>query len=117
MAYNWTIDGERFVFADLRAFLGKAGPARPGDSLAGLAAGSEMERVAARYCFADLAILEVVCKPLLDVEADEVSDLIESQFDPVAGTQIASLIAAARQAGFTGVTLKPVFADPNFPFF
>ena len=47
MAYSFTLRGERFVFADLRELLAMANEEKSGDQLAGIAAASERERVAA----------------------------------------------------------------------
>jgi ethanolamine ammonia-lyase large subunit len=48
MSYHATIRGERFVFADLRTLFARANEQKSGDQLAGLAAHSERERVAAK---------------------------------------------------------------------
>ena len=43
-----TLNGQRYVFADLKTLLARATPARSGDELAGVAAATQVERVAAR---------------------------------------------------------------------
>ena len=48
MPYSHTVRGERFTFPDLRALLAKANEPKSGDALAGIAAASERERVAAK---------------------------------------------------------------------
>jgi ethanolamine ammonia-lyase large subunit len=58
MAYGTTINNARWTFADLKTLLGKASPARSGDALAGLAASSAIERVAAQMALADLPLKE-----------------------------------------------------------
>ena len=50
------IRGERFVFADLREVFAKANEEKSGDQLAGLAAATERERVAAKLVLADLTL-------------------------------------------------------------
>ena len=45
---------EQFVFRDLRDLMAKANEEKSGDQLAGLAAGSESERVAAKRKIAEL---------------------------------------------------------------
>ena len=52
MAYAQTVGRHRYVFDDLRTLLARASPDRSGDRLAGLAAGTEEERVAARMALA-----------------------------------------------------------------
>jgi ethanolamine ammonia-lyase large subunit len=50
--YRATIGSERYVFPDLKTLLAKASPLRSGDVLAGIAAQSGEERVAAQYALA-----------------------------------------------------------------
>ena len=66
----------RFVFSDLRELFAKANEEKSGDRLAGLAAGSESERVAAKRKLADLTLAEIVQQPLIDPSEDDVSRLI-----------------------------------------
>jgi ethanolamine ammonia-lyase large subunit len=72
---------ERFVFSDLREVFAKANEEKSGDQLAGIAARSERERVAAKRKLADLTLDEIVRQPLIDPEQDEVSRLILESFD------------------------------------
>jgi ethanolamine ammonia-lyase large subunit len=72
---------ERFVFADLRELFAKANEEKSGDQLAGIAARSERERVAAKRQLADLPLAEILAQPLIDPDADEVSRLILDTFD------------------------------------
>ncbi len=67
---------EHFVFRDLRDLLAKANEEKSGDQLAGLAARSERERVAAKRQLADLSLGEFVRQPLIDPSQDEVSRLL-----------------------------------------
>ena len=57
--YSATIGSTRYVFADLATLLAKATPLRSGDLLAGIAAESGEERVAAQYALADLPLRDV----------------------------------------------------------
>jgi ethanolamine ammonia-lyase large subunit len=72
---------ERFVFSDLREMFAKANEEKSGDQLAGIAARSERERVAAKRQLADLGLAEIVSQPLIDPDHDEVSRLILDSFD------------------------------------
>ena len=54
--YSATIGARRYVFADLKSLLAKASPLRSGDQLAGVAAATGEERVAAQYALADLPL-------------------------------------------------------------
>src|SRR6202790_1484009 len=72
---------ERFSFSDLRELFAKANEEKSGDHLAGIAAGSELERVAAKRKLADLSLVEIVQQPLIDPDTDDVSRLILDTFD------------------------------------
>ena len=76
-----TVRDERFTFADLREVFAKANEEKSGDRLAGLAASSERERVAAKRVLADLTLAEIVDNPLIDPDEDEVSRLILDTHD------------------------------------
>jgi len=82
---------ERFVFSDLREVFAKANEEKSGDQLAGIAARSERERVAAKRRVADLSLAEIVAQPLIDPAEDEVSRLILDSYDRDAFAPVASL--------------------------
>src|SRR5947209_19271245 len=68
--------GSSFKFGDLRELFAKANEEKSGDQLAGIAARSEQERVAAKHALADLSLQEIVGNPLIAPEEDDVSRLI-----------------------------------------
>lgn len=76
MPYVSTIAGRTHQFADLRALMAKASPARSGDMLAGIAASSMEERVAAQRLLADTPLNTFLETPLVPYETDEVTRLI-----------------------------------------
>jgi ethanolamine ammonia-lyase large subunit len=76
--------GERHVFRDLPDVLAKASARRSGDELAGLAAQSDAQRVAARSVLADLPLTRFLDEPLIPYEADEVTRLIMDSHDAAA---------------------------------
>jgi ethanolamine ammonia-lyase large subunit len=82
---------EKFHFADLRELFAKANEEKSGDQLAGIAATSEQQRVAAKEKLADLTLAEIVAQPLIDPDEDEVSRLILETFDRDAFRSIQSL--------------------------
>jgi ethanolamine ammonia-lyase large subunit len=84
-----TVRGERFVFDDLRALFACANEEKSGDRLAGIAAGSERQRVAAKRVLAELTLAEIVDRPLIDPDSDEVSRLILETHDRHAFAAIA----------------------------
>jgi ethanolamine ammonia-lyase large subunit len=82
---------ERFAFSDLRDLFAKANEEKSGDQLAGLAARSERERVAAKLQLADLTLAEIVQQPLIDPDTDDVSRLILETYDRKAFRSFASM--------------------------
>ncbi|NBU76418.1 MAG: ethanolamine ammonia-lyase subunit EutB [Planctomycetes bacterium] len=84
MVLACTLRSTRHVFADLKDLLAKAGEAKSGDTLAGIAASSETERVAAKMVLADLQLADFIASPLIDPDTDEVSRLIHNDHDAIA---------------------------------
>ncbi len=82
---------ERFTFSGLRELFAKANEEKSGDHLAGIAARSERERVAAKRKLADLTLAEIVQQPLIDPDTDEVTRLLLESFDQTAFQPIKSL--------------------------
>ena len=72
---------EQFDFSDLRELFAKANEEKSGDQLAGIAARSERERVAAKRKLADMTLDEIVRRPLIDPSEDDVTRLILDTFD------------------------------------
>ncbi len=84
MAYSTTLGTTHYAFGDLKSLLAKASPARSGDRLAGVAASSEEERVAARMALADLPLSTFLDDALVPYETDEVTRLIVDRHDAAA---------------------------------
>lgn len=91
MAYYHAIDSKRYIFDSLKTLLAKATPLRSGDELAGIAAQSAQERVAAQMALADLPLKDFISNLLIPYEQDEISRLIFDSFDPLAFQPIAHL--------------------------
>ncbi len=91
MRYQATIRGESFVFADLREVFARANEEKSGDQLAGIAARSERERVAAKLVLADLPLADIVANPLIDPDRDDVSRLLLETLDHETFSQVKSL--------------------------
>src|ERR1044071_1874860 len=70
-----------FKFASLAELFAKANEEKSGDQLAGIAARSEQERVAAKHALADLSLAEIINNPLIAPEEDDVSRLILETHD------------------------------------
>src|ERR1700704_3045417 len=82
---------ERFSFSDLRDLFAKANEEKSGDQLAGVAARSERERVAAKRKLADLPLADIVRQPLIDPDTDDASRLVLDTFDQAAFAPIQSM--------------------------
>ena len=91
MAYAQTVAGSVYRFDDLKTLLAKATPERTGDQLAGIAAQSALERMAARLALADLPLSTFLNEQVIPYEADEVSRLIVDTHDKAAFAPIAHL--------------------------
>jgi ethanolamine ammonia-lyase large subunit len=83
------------VFADLVTLLARATPLRSGDMLAGVAAQTAAERVAAQMALADLSLTVLRDTPVVPYETDEVTRLIVDTHDAVAFAPLASLTVGA----------------------
>ena len=86
-----TLGATRYAFDDLKTLLARASPDRSGDGLAGLAAHSNEERVAARMALADLPLKRFLDEAIVPYEADEVTRLIVDSHDRAAFGRVASL--------------------------
>ncbi len=91
MSFQIDVAGRRHAFPDLRALLAKASPARSGDRLAGLAAETDAERVAARMALADVPLKRFLEEEIVPAETDEVSRLIFDSHDAAAFAPVASM--------------------------
>ena len=86
-----SVGGQTWRFDDLKDLLAKATPARSGDRLAGLAAASEPQRVAAQMALADLPLRHFLHEAVIPYEDDEVTRLIVDSHDAAAFAPVAHL--------------------------
>ena len=93
MPWSIALAGKSHHFADLRTLMAKATPLRSGDMLAGLAAESAEERVAAQYVLADLPLAHFLEDLLVPYEEDEVSRLIADRHDKQAFNVVAASVS------------------------
>ncbi|RYX96909.1 MAG: ethanolamine ammonia-lyase subunit EutB, partial [Bradyrhizobiaceae bacterium] len=91
MTYRHSIGSTTYTFADLRDLLAKATPPRSGDRLAGIAADTAEQMVAARMALADLPLRQFLNEAVIPYESDEVTRLIVDTHDARAFAPIASL--------------------------
>jgi ethanolamine ammonia-lyase large subunit len=91
LKYSHTIGAHTYSFASLKVLLARAGPARSGDALAGIAAASEAERMAARMALAEVPLKQFLAEDLVPYEEDEVTRLISDTHDIQAFAPVAHL--------------------------
>ncbi|PUZ29914.1 Ethanolamine ammonia-lyase heavy chain [Chitinophaga costaii] len=84
MAYKYSIGGHTYAFTDLKTLLAKASPHRAGDVLAGVAAESYQERVAAQLALAEVPLRQFLQETIVPYEQDEVTRLIIDTHDAAA---------------------------------
>ena len=89
MPYRHTIGQRTYIFDDLKMLLARATPLRSGDVLAGVAAATYEERVAAQYALADVPLRTFLNEALVPYEQDEVTRLIIDTHDAAAFAPIA----------------------------
>lgn len=89
--FQHSVGGQTWRFADLKELLAKATPARSGDVLAGVAAASDVERVAAQMALAELPLKHFLAEAVIPYEADEVTRLILDSHDAQAFAPVAHL--------------------------
>ncbi len=68
--------GQNYTFGSVREVMGKANAPKSGDRLAGLAAESPRERVAARVVLSELTVRDICEHPAVPYEQDEVTRII-----------------------------------------
>jgi ethanolamine ammonia-lyase large subunit len=91
MGFAHTVAGTRYAFDDLRTLLARATPFRSGDALAGIAAASAAERVAAQHALADLPLGHFLNEAVIPYEADDVTRLLLDSHDAAAFAPVAHL--------------------------
>ncbi|WP_445487164.1 ethanolamine ammonia-lyase subunit EutB [Rhodopseudomonas sp. RCAM05734] len=91
MIYRQTVGAHSFVFDTLRDLLAKATPPRSGDRLAGIAAATAEQMIAARMALADLPLTQFLQETVIPYEDDEVTRLIVDSHDAVAFAAVSSL--------------------------
>jgi ethanolamine ammonia-lyase large subunit len=89
--YKTTIGHTVYYFEDIKTLLAKASPARSGDELAGIAAGSAEERVAAQMALGDIPLKRLLHECVVPYELDEVTQLITHHHDARAFAPVAHL--------------------------
>jgi ethanolamine ammonia-lyase large subunit len=91
MAHRQALGGRSYRFDDLKTLLARASPERSGDALAGIAAHSAEERMAARLALADLPLEHFLDETVVPYDDDEVTRLIIDRHDAAAFAPVSSL--------------------------
>jgi len=91
MAFRHVIGSTSYVFEDLRTLLARATPFRSGDALAGVAATSAAERVAAQKALADLPLKHFLDEAVIPYEDDDVTRLIVDSHERAAFADVSHL--------------------------
>jgi len=91
MIYATNLGLHRHCFPDLKTVLAKASPARSGDMLAGVAAASEEERMAAKLVLADIPLTQFLQEAVVPYEVDDITRLIMDSHDATAFLPVAGL--------------------------
>jgi ethanolamine ammonia-lyase large subunit len=91
MSFSHSIGARRYTFASLRELLAKATPLRSGDVLAGVAAATAEERIAAQFALADLSLSHFCEEQVVPYETDEVTRLIVDTHNAEAFAPVRSL--------------------------
>src|SRR5436190_15126685 len=91
MRYRTSIEQQLFAFDDLKQVMAFASPARSGDVLAGIAAASAQERMAARYVLADVPLKQFLTEALIPYDDDNITRLIIDGHDAKAFAAVSGL--------------------------
>lgn len=113
MILKTTLLGKTYVFRDLKQVLAKANEEKTGDSLAGLAAESAQERVAAKVVLAGITLQELRENPAVPYEADEVTRIIQDdlnlpEYEKLKGLTVSQLREWILDEGTTGADIRRV---------
>ena len=90
-SYCHRVGSKTYQFRDLKDLMAKATPARSGDYLAGVAAATAEERVAAQMALAELPLSVFLHEALVPYEEDEVTRLIIDTHDAAAFARVSHL--------------------------
>ena len=91
MIYRHTIGSTSYVFDSLRDLMAKATPPRSGDRLAGIAASSAEEMIAARMALADVPLDRFLTEQVVPDESDELTRLILQMHESVTFQTVSAL--------------------------
>ena len=88
MKLKTTLLGKTYTFRDIKDVLAKANEEKTGDKLAGLAAETAQERVAAKVVLSALTLQDLRENPAVPYEEDEVTRIIQDDVNETIYNQI-----------------------------
>lgn len=88
MNLSVTLSGQHYQFHSVKEVLAKANEVKSGDTLAGIAASSTAERVAAKIVLSQLSLKDIYEHPTVDYDKDEVTRMIIDDIDMTVFSQI-----------------------------
>ena len=96
MRLSTVLAGNNFTFKSIKEVLAKANEAKSGDQLAGIAATSDLERVAAKAVLSRLLVRDLRENPVVSYEDDEVTrinqdSIVQEVYDSIKNMTIAEL--------------------------
>lgn len=96
MSYRVLLSGQNFVFDSVKEVLAKANEEKSGDILAGVAAASDIERIAAKEALANMCLKDLRENPAVPYELDDVTrinqdGLNETLYNKIKGWTVAEL--------------------------
>jgi len=104
MKLKTTLLGKTYTFRDIKQVLAKANEEKTGDQLAGLAAETAQERVAAKVVLSALTLSDLREHPAVPYESDEVTRIIQDDVNET---------VYARIRGWTVADLREWILDEN----
>lgn len=90
MHLKTALSGRHFSFASVKEVLAKASEEKSGDILAGVAAESSLERVAAKEILANMLLRDIRSNPVVPYEEDDVTRIIQDDIDEAMYNKIAN---------------------------
>ena len=113
MKLKTTLLGKTYEFRSLKAVLAKANEEKTGDKLAGLAAETAQERVAAKVVLSAVTLQDLRENPAVPYEKDEVTRIIQDdlntwQYEKIKGWTVAELREWILSEETTGAEIRKV---------
>ena len=110
--------GQVYEFKDVKDVMNKAAELKSGDQLAGIAAETMQERIAAKECLAKLTVKDIYENPVCPYEEDDVTRLIQdninfSIYDEIKNWTMAQLREFILDDHVTGDQIRRVSAGLN----